>query len=92
MKQGYIARPKSIENIDDFENLTIIKNPYIDEMEFPRYIASNKEAKNVPLIHYSYTQYKWFFSDEDNFAEYGCGNTIEDAINNLMQKSNPHER
>lgn len=88
MKKGYIATPKKMTHTDELKNLTIIKNQYADEFELPRYIASDKQARDVPMIHYSGTQYRWFFSDEDHLHDFGYGDTIEDAVDDLLKKLN----
>ena len=86
MKQGYVAKPKTIKNVDDLNEFYLMKNKYWDEYDLPKYIASNNEHDIFMVIGYSHSQMKWFFDNYEMLKRFGVGNTIDEAMQNLLSK------
>lgn len=86
-KKPYIAYPKKLEKEDDIEELSVFRNRYYGEYG-PKYFAFQSEDDLKIFIDFSFSQVKWFIDDKDRMSVVGVGDSVKDAIDNLLKKIN----
>lgn len=85
----YIAVPKKELTIKDLVALTIFRDRYAEEFDRPLYAAFNKDLMDIDKSAYDCgSSSRWFFGDEEHLKEVGQGNTVQEAIDNLIEKLN----
>lgn len=84
-KEPYIAYPKTDITEDDVEELAIVRNGYYGEFG-DRYYAFGNRTDLDFFIHSSGSQIKWFSENEENIKRVGAGDTIRDAVDDLLAK------
>lgn len=86
-KEPYIAYPKKDITEDDIEGLVIVRNKYYDEFG-SRYYAFDNHIDLDFFLQGSGTQIKWFSENEEKMEKVGSGDTIRDAVDDLLAKVN----
>ena len=84
-KEPYIAYPKKDITEDDIEGLVIVRNKYYGEFG-SRYYAFDNPVDLDFFLQGSGTQIKWFSENEERMAKVGAGDTIRDAVDDLLAK------
>lgn len=84
-KEAYIAYPKKDITEDDLEELVVIRNKYYGEFGNQYYAFDNPNDLDF-FIHSSGTQIRWFSENEDKMKTVGAGDTIRDAVDDLLSK------
>ena len=84
-KEPYIAYPKKDITEDDIEELVVIRNKYYGEFGNQYYAFDNLNDLDF-FIRSSGTQTKWFSENEDKMKRVGAGDTIRDAVDDLLSK------
>ena len=85
----YIATPEKDYKIEDLVALTVYRDRYAEEFDRPLYVAFNKDIADIDKSAYDCgSTSKWFFGNEEHLKEVGQGNTIQEAIQDLLNKLN----
>ena len=90
-KKPYIAYPKKVKTDDDIEQLCVMRNKFAEESGFPKYIAFKSEVDLKCFLDFSCPEFKWFVEDNKRLSRIGVGESIKEAVDNLLGKINSKE-
>ena len=80
---------EQIKNNEDLAMLVVFRDVYAEEYGRPLYAAFNKRVFDIDKSAYDCgSSSKWFFDNEERMEYVGQGNTVQEAIDNLIEKLN----
>lgn len=86
-REPYIAYPKKDITEDDIEGLVIVRNKYYDEFG-GRYYVFDSPIDLDFFLQGSGSQIKWFSENKERMKRVGVGDTIRNAVDELLSKVN----